>query len=229
MMFKVLIACEESQAVLKEVLALGHNDIAVYSCDLQTCSGGLPQYHIQEDVVKVLEREEWDMLIGFPPCTHLAVSGASWFERKRKSGEQLEGIKFFEYLYKYDCKYKMLENPVNIIGGGYIKKYFPNYAYMKNPTQYVQPYEHGDKARKKTGLWLWNLPTIKPTNIVEPELVEYIKKDGTKTTFSKDFSNFNGLERSVARSKTYPGIARAIATQLVEYAYNEWKEGQKNE
>lgn len=225
MNFKILIACEESQAVLKEVLKLGINNIYVRSCDLQPCSGGLPEYHIQNDVTEVLEREPWDMVIGFPPCTHLAVSGAAWFDKKRESGEQLEGIRFFEYLYNYDCKYKMLENPVNIIGGGYIKKYFPGYSYMKKPTQYIQPYEHGDKARKKTGLWLWNLPKIEPTNIVEPEIVQYTKADGRITTYSKDFSNFHGLERSVARSKTYPGIAKAIATQLVKYAYNEWKGG----
>lgn len=225
MKFNILIACEESQAVLSEVLKLGHEDINVVSCDLQPTSGNYPQYHIQGDVIDVMSNFEYDMLIAFPPCTHLAVSGAAWFENKRKTGEQLEGLQFFSKMYDYKCKYKMIENPVNIVGGSYLKKYYPQFAYMRNPTQYVQPYEHGDKARKKTGLWLWNLPKIRPTNIVTPELVEYTKKDGTKTTFSKDFSNFKGLERSVARSKTYPGIARAISTQLVEYAYNEWKEG----
>lgn len=208
--FRILVACEESQAVLKEILHLGHKDIMAYSCDIQPCSGGLENYHLQGDVLDYMNYFEWDMVIAFPPCTHLAVSGARYFEEKRLNGKQLDGIRFFSLFYNYPIKYKMIENPVNIIGGDYIKKYYPPYAYMRTADQYIQPYEYGDGYTKKTGLWLWNLPKLTPTNIVE-EREQYC----WKLPPSED--------RAKLRSKTYPGIAKAIATQLVEYAYNQWK------
>lgn len=220
-MFRVLIACEESQAVLKEVLKLGHDDIVAYSCDILPCSGGLEEYHIQSDVRQVLTYFKYDMVIAFPPCTHLAVSGARHFEKKREDGRQREAIEFFKFLYDLPCKYKMIENPVNIIGSDYIAKWFPELNTMRTANQYIQPYEYGDPYRKKTGIWLFNLPKLKPTNIVEPKLVYYTKKNGRLTSYSANMSSgFKQEERSKVRSKTYPGIAHAIATQLVEYAYN---------
>lgn len=214
-MFKILVACEESQAVLSEIINLGINDIDVHSCDILPTSGNYPQLHWQTDVIQVMRENIFDMVIAFPPCTHLACSGASYFEVKRKDGRQLEGLQFFDYIYSYNCKYKMIENPVNIIGGDYVKKYYPQFSYIPKPTQYIQPYEYGEKARKKTGLWLHNLPLLRPTNIVEPILTEYVLKNGRKTTMTKGFSTPNAY----LRSKTYPGIAKAIATQLVTYAY----------
>lgn len=213
--FRILIACEESQAVLKEVLKLNHKDIMVYSCDILPCSGGLSDFHLRGDVVEYMTYFDWEMVIAFPPCTHLAVSGARHFEKKRADGRQKEAIKFFSYLYEYPCMYKMIENPVNIIGSDYQFNWFPEAPKMRTADQYIQPYEYGDPYRKKTGLWLFNLPHLEPTKIVEPNIVKYGNK-----SFSADY----GICKSGGlRSKTYPGIAKAIATQLVEYAYNEWR------
>lgn len=212
--FKVLVACEESQAVLKEILNLNNDNILVRSCDILECSGGLPEYHIQYNCIDIMNTFEWDMIIAFPPCTHLAVSGARHFEKKREDGRQKEAIKFFSYLYEYPCKYKMIENPVNIIGSEYQLKWFPDTTKMRTADQYIQPYEFGDPYRKKTGLWLFNLPKLEYTNIVEPKLVKYGNK-----TYSADCGICkDGKERS----KTYPGIAKAIAQQLVTYAYNDF-------
>ena len=99
---KILLACEESQAVTKEFRKLGHES---YSCDIMDCSGDKPEWHIKEDVIKIMN-DDWDMMIAFPPCTHLAVSGAKWFEEKRKDGRQQEGIDFFM---------KMINAPINKI------------------------------------------------------------------------------------------------------------------
>ena len=106
---RVLIACEESQTVCKEFRALGHE---AFSCDIQECSGGHPEWHIQGDVIPLLH-QEWDMIIAFPPCTHLCVSGARYFEEKRKDGRQQEGIDFFMEFTKLQCKWA-IENPVGI-------------------------------------------------------------------------------------------------------------------
>lgn len=106
--FRILIACEESQAVLKEIIKLNHNDISAFSCDILPCSGGLKNFHLQGNVLDYLAYFEWDMVIAFPPCTHLAVSGARYFEEKRYNGNQLDGIRFFSLLYDYPVKYKMM-------------------------------------------------------------------------------------------------------------------------
>lgn len=224
----ILIACEESQTVLKEFLKRGHN---AYSCDIENCSGGIPERHIKRDVIPLLNGKcnfetcdgvthtlykNWDMIIAFPPCTHLAVSGARHFEKKRENGQQLKAIQFFLQFMNCDCKKIAIENPVGIMSGtDYMKKYYPQYYLMTcEPSQYIQPYMFGDKARKKTGLWLHGLPLLKPTNIVEPELEYYTKKDGSITSFSKGFSSgFSSKERSKIRSKTFPGIAKAMAEQ----------------
>lgn len=237
---KVLVACEESQAVCKEFRRLGHE---AYSCDIMECSGGHPEWHIQGDALRVLEPKfyqddflqyhniiyfatqdgnkhhingKWDLIIAHPPCTHLAVSGARHFEKKRADGRQHEAIEFFCRFLEADCDKIAIENPVGIISGEYIKDYFPVFAKKhglpQKPQQIIQPYEFGDPSRKTTCLWLKGLPMLKPTNIVKPELLQYTCADGRKVSFSKDYCRTKG-NRGCARSKTYPGIAKAMAEQ----------------
>ena len=187
---RVLVACEESQAVTKELRLLGHE---AFSCDIEPCGGAHPEWHLQEDVVPLLN-QQWDMIIAFPPCTHLAVSGARWFEQKRRDGRQQQGIDFFMEFTNAKCDKIAIENPVGIMS-----------SVWRKPDQIIQPYEYGDKFKKTTCLWLKGLPKLKPTNIVEPNLKTY--KCGK--TFSVDYCGANGKQRS----KTYPGIAKAIADQ----------------
>jgi len=192
---KVLIACEESQAVTKEFRALG---IDAWSCDTLDCSGGRPEWHIKDDVSKHLEG--WDMIIAFPPCTHLASSGARWFPEKIKDGRQQQGIDFFMMIVNANCDKIAIENPIGIMSTKYRK-----------PDQIIQPYWFGDQARKSTCLWLKGLDKLKPTKMVEPDL--YICKNGK--TFSRDYmvALSAGKNRGHLRSKTYPGIASAMANQ----------------
>ena len=197
-MGKILVACEESQAVTTEFRNLGHES---YSCDILPCSGNYPQWHLQQDVIPLLD-SHWDMIIAFPPCTHLAVSGAAWFKQKQKDGRQQTSIDFFNKFINLNCKYVAIENPIGIMSTHYRK-----------PDQIIQPYQFGNPFEKKTCLWLKNLPLLIPTNIVEPE--KRIKFASGKTMppwYSKQW----GLvpeERSKARSKTFLGIAKAMATQ----------------
>lgn len=209
---RVLVACEESQAVTIELRKIG---IEAYSCDLLPCSGGHPEWHLQQDVIPLLECE-WDMIIAFPPCTHLAVSGARYFEQKRKDGRQQQGIDFFMKFANCKCKHICIENPIGIMSSIYRK-----------PDQIIQPYMFGDKFTKSTCLWLKNLPNLKPTNIVEKgEFYEWVDKNGKHKRQAKWF--FDALknaktneERSIIRSKTFPGIAKAMATQFVQYVEKE--------
>ena len=212
---KILVACEESQAVTKELRKLGHE---AYSCDILECSGGHPEWHLQQDVRDLL-KQKWDMILAFPPCTHLATSGTRHFEKKRLDGRQKEAIEFFMLFEDLDCPKVAIENPVNIIGGEYIKKHFPElcekYNFRKSD-QRIQPYEYGHDAKKTTCLWLKGLPKLIPTEIVEPRIITL--KNGKK--FSADY--MEGVKRSkagegsVARSKTYIGIAKAMATQWTQ-------------
>ena len=210
---KVLVACEESQAVCKAFREKGHE---AYSCDIQECSGGHPEWHIQGDVLPLLE-QEWDLIIAHPPCTHLAVSGARHFEKKRADGRQAEAIEFFCKILNAKCEKIVVENPVGIISGDYIPKHFPDLAKKYNlpikHSQIIQPYEFGDPSKKTTCLWIKGLSNLKPTNIVEPELISYTCKSGKKVTFSKDYCQGTGTNRGCKRSKTYPGIAKAMADQ----------------
>lgn len=232
----ILVACEESQAVTKEFRAIGHN---AYSCDILSCSGEHPEWHICDDVLPLLNgkctfltsdgtthelKDKWDMIIAFPPCTHLAVSGARHFEKKRADGRQREGVEFFCKFFDADCEMVSIENPVNIISGDYVKTWFPDIAEKYNlpikPTQTIQPYEFGHNERKRTCLWLKGLPLLKPTNVVEPELVSYVKKDGSVTTFSKKYCIGKDSHDPRVRSKTYEGVAKAMAEQwgtLIKY------------
>lgn len=201
---KVLVACEESQAVTIELRKLGHE---AYSCDILPCSGGHPEWHLQQDVIPLL-KQKWDMIIAFPPCTHLAVSGARHFKEKQKDGRQQQGIDFFMEFVNADCPRIAIENPIGIMSTKY-----------KKPDQIIQPWMFGDKYTKSTCLWLKNLPKLKPTNIVEHgEYFEWVDKNGKKKRQPKWF--FEALkkaktpeERSILRSKTFPGIAKAMAEQ----------------
>tara|TARA_R110000822_G_scaffold128195_4_gene263892 strand:- start:1447 stop:2118 length:672 start_codon:yes stop_codon:yes gene_type:complete len=211
----ILVACEESQAVTKELRYLGHD---AFSCDILEQSGGHPEWHLQQDVTELL-KQRWDMVIAFPPCTHLATSGTRHFEKKRLDGRQKKAIEFFMLFEDLDCPKVAIENPVNIIGGEYIKKHYPElcekYKFRKSD-QRIQPYEYGHDAKKTTCLWLKGLPKLIPTEIVEPRIITL--KNGKK--FSADY--MEGVKRSkagegsVARSKTYLGIAKAMAEQWTE-------------
>ena len=209
---KVLVACEESQRVCIEFRRLGHE---AYSCDILPCSGGHPEWHIQDNVLKHLDG--WDMIIAFPPCTHLAVSGARHFEKKRNDGRQKEAIEFFSLFLLLDCPRVAVENPVNIISGSYVKKWFPDLAEIydlpRKPTQIIQPYYFGDPFEKKTCLWLKGLPELKATNIVEvPERVVF-KSGKSHPKWYADSWKLPTKERSEMRSKTFPGVAKAMAEQ----------------
>lgn len=142
-MMRVLVACEESQAVTIELRRLGHE---AYSCDIQDCSGGHPEWHIKGDALELLKMK-WDMLIAFPPCTHLAVSGARHFAKKQADGRQQEAIDFFMRFVNADCPRIAVENPIGIMSSKYRK-----------PDQIIQPYMFGDHARKSTCLWTKGLP-----------------------------------------------------------------------
>jgi len=192
---RVLVACEESQAVCIEFRKLGHE---AYSCDIP-CSGGHPEWHIQGDVLEKLNKG-WDMMIAFPPCTHLAVSGAAWFEEKRKDGRQQEGIDFFLKLTQSNIPKWAIENPVGIMSTNFRK-----------PNQIIQPFMFGDPVKKTTCIWLHNLPILQPTNIVEPEITTL--KTGAKFSTWDYKISMNHKERAKLRSKTFPGIAKAMAEQ----------------
>ena len=202
----ILIACEESQAVCIEMRKRGHE---AYSCDLLPCSGGHPEWHIEDNIFYILYHSiKWDMMIGFPPCTHLAVSGARHFEEKRKDGRQRRGINFFMNLANANIHQIAIENPVGIMSKIY-----------KKPSQIIQPYYFGDEAQKTTCLWLKNLPLLK----------HYEKDDmfDRKTWTSKgEFvitpsgkklpKWYSDNKDPKSRSKTFPGIARAMAEQWTE-------------
>ena len=202
---KILIACEESQAVCKEFRKLGHE---TYSCDILPCSGGHPEWHIKGSVIPLLKKE-WDMIIAFPPCTHLAVSGARHFKQKRKDGRQQQGIDFFMLFANAKCDKIAIENPVCIMSSKWRK-----------PNQIIQPYMFGHEAKKTTCLWLKGLPNLKPTNIVS-EGEFYISPSGKK--MPKWLSDpvdkngkkiaYNSPEIKILRSKTFLGIAKAMSEQ----------------
>lgn len=154
---RVLVACEESQAVTIELRKLGHE---AYSCDIEPCSGGHPEWHLQQDVTQLLKMK-WDMIIAFPPCTYLSNAGAKHLWKDHVLNEErymkgLEAKKFFLQLLNADCPRVAVENPVS-------SKIFG----MPPHTQEIQPYQFGHPVQKKTRLWLRGLPELKPTNEVD--------------------------------------------------------------
>ena len=197
---RCLVACEESQAVTTRLRAGG---VEAYSCDLLPTSGRHPEWHIQADALEVVKME-WDMVIAFPPCTHLAVSGASWFEEKKRDGRQQRAIGFFLAFTALDHVPKVaIENPVGIMSNIYRK-----------PDQIIQPWMFGDPYEKKTCLWLKGLPQLVPTNMVDPPPRVKIGENGrTMAAWYADAWSLPPHERSMLRSKTFPGIADAMATQ----------------
>ena len=182
---RVLVACEESQAVCIAFREQGHE---AYSCDLLPCSGGHPEWHLQSDCMDVIGRNVWDLIIAFPPCTDLAVSGARYFEQKRADGRQKRAIDFFLKFTEWGGKIA-IENPIGIMSTHYRK-----------PDQIIQPWQFGHGETKATCLWLHRLPLLKPTNIV----------DGREQRIWKMAP---GPNRAKERSKTFPGIAEAMAKQ----------------
>lgn len=186
---RVLVACEFSGKVRQAFRDLGFD---AWSCDLLPADDG-SEFHIQGDVLKVLN-QGWDLMIAHPPCTHLAVSGARHFPAKIADGRQQEALDFVQALLDAPIPRIALENPVGVIS-----------TKIKKPTQYIQPWQFGHGETKKTGLWLKNLPPLKPTNIVEGREQRIWKMSGSK----------NG-NRWKLRSETYQGIADAMAEQWGE-------------
>ena len=182
---KILVACEESQAVTIEMRRLGHE---AYSCDIEPCSGGHPEWHLQVDALELLKMKG-DMILAFPPCTHLAVSGARYFEQKRKDGRQQAAIDFFMRFANADCPKIAIENPVGIMS-----------SVWRKPDQIIQPWQFGHGETKKTCLWLKGIPLLVPTNIVDGREQRIWKMPPSE-------------DRAKNRAKTFPGIARAMAEQ----------------
>jgi len=196
---KILVACEESQAVTKRLRKRGHE---AYSCDVVPCSGGHPEWHLQQDVTPLLQTGEWDMIIAFPPCTHLAVSGARHFKEKIADGRQQQGIDFFMLFANAKCDKIMIENPIGIMSTRYRK-----------PDQIVQPWMFGQPYTKSTCLWLKGLPKLEATKIVEKGKV-YTSKSGKRMSwFFYESAKLNPAERAKFRSATPKGFAKAMAKQ----------------
>ena len=202
---KILVACEESQAVTIELRRLGHE---AYSCDIEPCSGGHPEWHLQQDVIPLL-KEKWDMIIAFPPCTYLTVTGNRWFNVERygekaiqRQKDREEAIKFFMAFANADCDKIAIENPVGIMSSTWRK-----------PNQIVNPYEFGDPFEKKTCLWLKGLPELRPTNIVEKPPRKHFDSGKSMPAWYAEAWHLPKDERAKLRSKTFPGIARVMAEQ----------------
>lgn len=218
---KVLVACEESQAVTIELRILGHE---AYSCDIIECSGGHSEWHIQGDALKLINGNcifmtsdgewhqlfgKWDMIIAFPPCTYLTVTGNRWFNIEKygenaiqRHKDREEAVKFFMAFANADCPRIAIENPIGHMSTAYRK-----------PNQIIHPYMFGDPARKSTCLWLKGLKPLEPTNIVEPVIIKYKNGKGTDNPWHMETKGLPPDERAKARSKTWPGIARAMAEQ----------------
>jgi hypothetical protein len=196
---RVLVACEESQAVTAQLRRGGHE---AYSCDLLPTSGDHPEWHIQADALEVAKMG-WDMVIAFPPCTHLAVSGARWFPEKQRDGRQQMGIGFFLAFTALDHVPRVaIENPVGIMSTIY-----------RAPDQIINPWMFGDPYEKKTCLWLKGLPPLMATDVVVPEQRVKHASGKSKPAWYAETFELPASERSKARSKTFPGIAKAMADQ----------------
>lgn len=202
---KVLIACEESQAVCKAFRERGHE---AYSCDIVPCSGGHPEWHLQQDVLPLL-KEKWDMIIAFPPCTYLTVTGNRWFNIDRygekaiqRHKDRKEAIDFFMAFANADCERIAIENPVGIMSSEWRK-----------PNQIINPWQFGDAFEKKTCLWLKGLPDLTPTNIVEIPPRKKFDSGKSMPSWYAEAWHLQKEERAKLRSKTFPGIAKAMAEQ----------------
>lgn len=194
---KILIACEESQAICKEFRRLWHE---AYSCDILKCSWGHPEWHIQGDAIEEAYSGKYDMMIAHPPCTHIAVSWARHFEQKRKDWRQQDAIDFFMKLANAPIPKIAIENPVCIMS-----------SVWRKPDQTIQPWMFWDEAQKTTCLWLKNLSQLQPTDIVG-KWEFYISPSGKKLPKWYNETTVK-WDRQKSRSKTFPWIAKAIAEQ----------------
>lgn len=210
---RVLVACEESQAITIRLRAMG---IEAYSCDILPPSGGHPDWHIKGDVAELL-KQKWDAIIGFPPCTYLTVTGNRWlshpddahmlFDDRRphpmhphRRQYRQEAIQFFMSIANADCDLIAIENPVGAMS-----------THWRKPDQIVQPFHFGDEARKSTCLWLKNLPKLEHTNVVGEGKVKVFKSGKRMAAWYSEAKNKSPEECARIRSKTFPGIADAMA------------------
>lgn len=207
---KVLVACEESQRVCIEFRRLGDE---AYSCDILPPSGGHPEWHLQQDVIPLLEKD-WDLVLAFPPCTYLTNAGSNWFNLEKYGEKAIQRMKEREKAFEFVMKiancgapHILIENPVGWLN-----------SHWRKPDQIIQPYQFGDPESKRTCLWLKNLPLLKPTNIVKPKIYAYYKrgKKKGKPIYGNMYLKFSE-DRGIIRSKTFPGIARAMAEQYHSY------------
>ena len=218
---KVLVACEESQAVCVAFREKGHE---AYSCDIIPCSGDHPEWHIQGDVLPLLNGrcefttmdgvrhvipDRWDMILAFPPCTYLTVTGNRWFNVERygdaarkRLDDRSKAIVFFMQFVCADCDKIAIENPIGHMSTAYRK-----------PDQIIHPYMFGDAERKATCLWLKGLKLLEATNIVTPNVIRYKNGKGTDSPWHMNTMGLPKEERAKMRSKTFPGIAQAMADQ----------------
>jgi hypothetical protein len=204
---KILIACEESQTITKAFRSLGHE---AYSCDILACSGGHPEWHYQQDIFDVIKKENWDIMIAHPPCTYLSVSGAKHLYNKdgSKNAERYHNQKialdFVQALMDAPIEKIAIENPVSVIS-----------SQIRKPDQIIQPWMFGDEATKTTCLWLKNLPKLIPTNIVgKGERTVFKSGKSHPKWYADALANAKTpAERRTLRSKTFQGIADAIANQ----------------
>jgi hypothetical protein len=215
---KVLVACEESQAVCLAFRSLGH---AAYSCDLKPCSGGFPEYHIQADVFEVLKHSKYDLMVAHPPCTFLASSGSRWFyhpddkhlptvERRphplypTRKQDQADAVAFVIALWESVVPRIAIENPLGRLS-----------TLFRKPTQIIHPWWFGHEAEKTTGLWLKNLPKLTPTKIVGKGEFTVFKSGAKMPKWYADILSIAKTkeERQRLRSKTFQGIADAMADQ----------------
>lgn len=202
---RALIACEESQAVANAMREVG---VEAYSCDILPCTGGHPEYHLQQDILPLLE-QEWDMIIAFPPCTYLTVTGNKWFNVEKygeravkRLWDRVNAVGFFMAIANAKCDRIAIENPVGIMN-----------TWWRKPDQIFHPYHFGDPFEKRTCLWLKGLPKLQHTNIVEPPPRRIFESGRSMAAWYADQWNLSDEERSIARSKTFPGVARAMAEQ----------------
>lgn len=204
---KILIACEESQAVTK---AFRERGFEAYSCDIQECSGGHPEWHIQQDVIELL-KQKWDLIIAFPPCTHLSGAGAPSWKQKQADGRQQAAFNFVIKIYNNKCERIAIENPT-----GYLN------TNWRKPDQIINPFQFGDPFKKRTCLWLKGLPILKPTKIVEPKW-HYtsnstrggLLKDGTRRKSKLPIKK--AWDNSKERSISFEGISRAMSEQWGDF------------
>lgn len=217
----VLVACEESQRVCIAFREKGHN---AFSCDIEPCSGGHPEWHIMQDVLPLLNGRcsfetmdrikhsidgKWDLIVAFPPCTYLTVTGNRWFNIDRygekaikRHKDRKDAIDFFMAFANADCEKIAIENPVGIMSSEWRK-----------PNQIINPWQFGDAFEKKTCLWLKGLPELTPTNIVEIPPRKKFDSGKTMPSWYAEAWHLPKEERAKLRSKTFPGIAKAMASQ----------------